>query len=67
MFVNLKGDKRMELEEIANRFGTEIQVNYYHNQDGRYTVSLKWVDLKGDGVLIGKYGDGKSVEEATNA
>lgn len=56
----------MNIEEYADVIGKEIHITRYPNQDNRYMARFE-AEIKGDGVLIGKYGNGRTPTEAINS
>lgn len=53
--------------QIADLINEEIRIMYYPNKNGRFCASFQDGEVKGDGVLMSLYGDGKSPMEAINA
>lgn len=57
----------MTLSELSEMMDVNLEVKYLPKRENR-----KWIcrfdntEVKGDGVLIGKYGDGDSPDEAIN-
>lgn len=54
-----------KLKSIAKCFPTDLVVVYYHNSKNQgWIASFRDVKEKGDGVLIGVHGYGKTPDEA---
>lgn len=50
----------MDIQEYADAINLELDLKYYPNQKGRWIASFSDTEVKGDGVLIGEYGNGAS-------
>lgn len=58
---------KMTIEEFAEKHNLTMQIterNAKENDPARYYARFKRSDIKGDGVLIGSYGDGATPEDA---
>ena len=54
----------MTLFELAEVVQGTLEFRRYPLQDGRITCSFERCEIKGTGVLIGKYGNGYTFQEA---
>ena len=50
----------MSIYEFADIIGRDLLVTRFANQEERWTCQFASCEIKGDGVLIGEYGDAKS-------
>lgn len=53
-----------DIFQVADLINEDIMIIRYANQDGRFAASFDDGEIKGDGVLISCYGEGKSPMEA---
>jgi len=54
----------MNIFEFADVIGAELELTRYSNQNGRWSAGFRGAEVKGDGVLIGSHGNGKTPEDA---
>jgi hypothetical protein len=57
---------KINLVEFADLIDKELVINYYPNQNGRYTAQFDSCEVKEDCMLAGTYGNGHSPLEAMN-
>lgn len=54
----------MNIQELSDLIGSQIIVQYYPNQAGRWCCNLVGVDIVDGGCLISAYENGKTPEAA---
>jgi CBS domain containing-hemolysin-like protein len=54
----------VSLEQFAEIIGVDILLRRYAGQNGRWMAQLDRAEVKGDGVLIGSYGNDSSPSAA---
>ena len=57
----------MNIEDYADCINAEIVVRRYDNQNNRWMAEFNHCEVKGEGVLIGTYGNGTTPQEAIQA
>lgn len=54
----------MIIMEYADAINQQLEIRYYPNQGVRFSAQFARCEIKGDGVLIGAYGDGCTPQNA---
>lgn len=68
MQIRMNPVARMTLQEFAEQHNLVMEINERNPNEHpnllRYYASFECCEVKGDGVLIGEFGDGKTPEDA---